>query len=71
MSCGNFQKGKFQVNLNKGLCLLFQAEPRMKRHVCNKDAIKGQALKTESSSNKLLKMLNLRKSRNKDSKDSI
>ena len=43
MSCGNFQKGKFQVNLNGGLCLLFRAEPQMKRHVCNKDAIKGQA----------------------------
>ena len=43
MSFGNFQKGKFQVNLNKGLCLLFQAEPQMKRRVCNEDAIKGQA----------------------------
>ena len=36
-------KGKFQVNLNKGLCLLFRAEPQMKRRVCNKDAIKEQA----------------------------
>ena len=44
MGCGNFQKkGKFQVNLNKGLCLLFRAEPQMKRLVCNKDAIKEQA----------------------------
>ena len=44
MGCGNFQKkGKFQVNLNKGLCLLFRAEPQMKRRVCNKDAIKEGA----------------------------
>ena len=44
LGCGNFQKkDKFQVNLNKGLCLLFRAEPQMNRRVCNKDAIKGQA----------------------------
>ena len=41
MGCGNFQKGNIRVNLNKGLCLLFRAEPQ--RQVCNKDAIKGQA----------------------------
>ena len=45
MGCGNFQrKGKFQVNLNKGLCLLFRAEPQMKKpRGWNKDATKEQA----------------------------
>ena len=42
LSCCNFRKGKFdelrklpegkfQVNLNKELCLLFRTEPQMKR----------------------------------------
>ena len=55
MSCRNFRKGKFhelrklpkgkfEVNLNKGLCLLFRAEPQMKKpRGWNKDATKEQA----------------------------
>ena len=31
LSCGNFQEGKFQIKHKKGLCLLFRAEPQMRR----------------------------------------